>query len=417
MIRTLAVTFSIGVASVAAADPGAEPFTSYYAFGDSLSDDGKLGTLTPPSLGGRFSTGRVWTELLADRFAAAGRETQNFALGGSTAGPVNTTDYRARLPEDPGPEQLAAVAQLEAISTFGGQVAVSQAVVRDPGENPLVSVLFGANDLFQQLPALVGGVFGTSEPSNLLPNLQQTVTELAERTAAAIADNITALNAGNSSFDDFLVVNLADFSQTPAFGPWGIAAAEAQLNALLAQVTDPDNIPQELADQIALAEFQRLYLTFDPTPGVDGADSFAQLATLEFNSALENELASLSGDIHTTLFRQDLFFEELLASAAADGINIFEPCTPSFTTNTGISCAFVRNDAGQIIGIDPSAADGFFFGDSVHPTGFVQRAFAGSVIETLVDQLPPVPVPAGFPLLAAGLGALGLIARRKKRQA
>ncbi|WP_436398493.1 SGNH/GDSL hydrolase family protein [Roseobacter sp. S98] len=417
MIRTLAVTFSIGVASVAAADPGLEPFTSYYAFGDSLSDDGKLGTLTPPSLEGRFSTGRVWTELLADRFSSVGLETDNFALGGATAGPVNTTNYRAQLPENPTADDLAAIERIEANATFDRQVLDAQVAITDPGENPLVSVLFGANDLFQQLPALVGGVFGTSEPADLFPKLQQTVKDLADRTAAAIADNITALNAGNSSFDDFLVVNLADFSQTPAFGPWGVGVADAQLNALLAQVSDPDNIPQELAEQIALAEFQRLYLTFDPTPGVDGADSFAQLATLEFNRALESELAMLGDGINTTLFRQDLFFEELLASAAADGINIFEPCTPSFTTNTGISCAFVRNDAGQIIGVDPSIADGFFFGDSVHPTGFVQRAFGESVIETLEDQLPPVPVPAGFPLLAAGLGALGIVARRKKRQA
>ncbi|NNF25490.1 MAG: VPLPA-CTERM sorting domain-containing protein [Rhodobacteraceae bacterium] len=44
-------------------------------------------------------------------------------------------------------------------------------------------------------------------------------------------------------------------------------------------------------------------------------------------------------------------------------------------------------------------------------------AFRASVLVTgddITDQIPPVPLPAGLPLLAAGLGAIGLLRARRK---
>ena len=55
--------------------------TGLIVLGDSLSDDGKLeGLLAPPSFEGRFSNGRVFTELLADDFKSARQTTLNLAI-------------------------------------------------------------------------------------------------------------------------------------------------------------------------------------------------------------------------------------------------------------------------------------------------------------------------------------------------
>ena len=106
-------------------------FTSFYVFGDSLSDDGKL-TLPPPSLGGRWTNGLTYAEIVARDFAVSG----NLALGGATAEPDNETLYPA---------------EARPLATLGGQVAAFLAAdpIATAGSNPLVSILIGANDIFQ----------------------------------------------------------------------------------------------------------------------------------------------------------------------------------------------------------------------------------------------------------------------------
>ncbi|MES2695425.1 MAG: autotransporter domain-containing protein [Verrucomicrobiota bacterium] len=70
-------------------------FTSQYSFGDSLSDNGNLFTLTrqppPPYVNGRFSNGPTFAELLGQPMVpAAGLSSvganRNYAYGGATAG-------------------------------------------------------------------------------------------------------------------------------------------------------------------------------------------------------------------------------------------------------------------------------------------------------------------------------------------
>ncbi|WP_299400945.1 SGNH/GDSL hydrolase family protein [uncultured Roseobacter sp.] len=409
MIRTLVIAIGLSTASVASADPGLEAFTSYYAFGDSLSQDDKLPQLTPPSLDGRFSSGRVWTEYLADVFNDAGKDTRNFALGGATAGAENTTPYEGFFPAPRTPAQDAQLAQLRAISTFDGQVQVAQATVPDPGDNPLVSVLFGANDIFQKLPNVVAEALNTSDPLEIPGRVAAGIGALASETVGSIVSGINKLHAGNDAFDDFLVVNLADISKTPAFGAWGIGAAQAELDALITAGAP--------LDDIRAAALQLEFLSADP--------SFAKLASLAFNETLAAALAgvapgieTLDEDIQISVFDQAAFLEDFIATSALNGINVSEPCTPSFTANAGISCVYVTDDAGNIIGLDLPQAENFFFGDSVHPTGFVQEEFGRRVIASLEGQMPaPVPLPAGLPLLVAGLGAFGLIARRKTKRA
>ena len=75
-------------------------FTSQFTFGDSLSDNGNLLAATttlgvpnppPPYFQGRFSSGRVFTELLGNTIApavtapATAKTNLNFAFGGATA--------------------------------------------------------------------------------------------------------------------------------------------------------------------------------------------------------------------------------------------------------------------------------------------------------------------------------------------
>ncbi|MGZ2259555.1 SGNH/GDSL hydrolase family protein [Roseobacter sp. A03A-229] len=370
----LSLGLAFGLATGAQA--GVLDFTSYYALGDSLSDDGKLGQLAPPSVGGRFSNGPVWTEIIADRFRAAKKETQNLALGGATAGNINTTDYSGggTVP----PEQVAA---LTALSTFQNQAATLAATVGNAGSNPLVSVLFGANDFFQQL--------GTAEFNPV-------------RTASEVISGIRAVAASGPQFDDFLVSNLPDISRTPAFNA-ELVVAQATLAALKA---DPTTAPEVIAE----AEAAVAGLT-DRATAIRGA-------SLLFNAKLEAGLQELEAVDGLTITRVDQFsyFSDLIANASSFGITdtIF-PCTTTLRElQLDGNCSFVGfTDDGQPI-FDPTLADKLLFADGVHPNRIAQAQFAEFALSTIEDRLPtPVPVPAGLPLLLAGLGVFGVVARRR----
>ncbi|WP_299850756.1 SGNH/GDSL hydrolase family protein [uncultured Roseovarius sp.] len=222
-------------------------YTSFYSFGDSLSDDGKFTQLDPPSFGGRFSNGLVWAEHIEDQFVAARRDTGNLALGGATAGDVNLR------PSGP-------------LSTFKGQVAVFANSLRtglglptrvlpsvevkstgpQPGANPLLSVWFGANDIFQGFNPISA--------------------------ADAVADGIRLLNSIDKNvFDDFLVVALPDLGKTPAFAGADSAGATFASNLFNAQLArhlralrieglnivgfDPGTVVQQILDSIDAGTF------------------------------------------------------------------------------------------------------------------------------------------------------------------
>ncbi|MEO0943344.1 MAG: SGNH/GDSL hydrolase family protein [Pseudomonadota bacterium] len=151
-------------------------FTSFVALGDSLSDDGKLGALQPPSDGGRFSNGPTFAEVIGDEFLAS----FNLAIGGATAGDN-------AMPIAP-------------ISTFTGQVGFLNSLLGGIssalGNNPLVSVLFGANDLFQNLGTVPG---------------------IGMQAAMDVEDGIRNVAALDPRFDDFLLISLPNLGLTPAF--------------------------------------------------------------------------------------------------------------------------------------------------------------------------------------------------------
>ncbi len=163
-------------------------FTSFYSFGDSLTDDGKFGLagagglLEPPSFGGRFTNGLTWSEYIEDDFAAAGADTRNYALGGATASPTNFLN--------PGP--LATLAkQIEAF-TFELLSPLASPPL-NPDTNPLVSLWFGANDIFQG----------------------QSATAAADFVTAGVR-SISALgSAAGTMFDDFLLMSLPAIPGAP----------------------------------------------------------------------------------------------------------------------------------------------------------------------------------------------------------
>ena len=178
----------VAIGTTAVATTVSDTFTSFYVFGDSLSDLGRVGVGPglPPYDGNSFSNGPVWAETFADAFGPT-QDTENFARGGATAG---------------GADNLVPIENLRN-ETFAGQVGLFDDAGVAAGDNPLVAAWFGANDLFAIAEA------GVSLDIAVL---------LARSAATAVATNIRALNALDPGvFNDFLVFNLPDIGSTPGF--------------------------------------------------------------------------------------------------------------------------------------------------------------------------------------------------------
>jgi phospholipase/lecithinase/hemolysin len=335
-------------------------FTSYFATGDSLSDNGKLvDAFEAPSVGNRFSNGKVWVEHIADHFAFS----RNFAVGGATAGAFNTTPY-----PDP----------LLPIGTFAGQARAVTALEPAAGSNPLVSVLFGANDIFQGLSA------GTITPAAV------------EGFASDVAQGIRDIWAGGPQFDDFAVANLPDLGAIPAFN-LPVLLAQGNL-ALLEEEGAPEIQIDAARNALASPEM---------------AKTAASALTGVFNRALDRELDTLSRDV--TIYRIDQFgyFENLLADPASLGLlTATLPCTANLRASpVPEDCILLPDGAGGFVQ-NPALADLFLFIDPVHPNRIVHEDFARFAAEEIARQVAVIPLPAGLPLLLAGLGGLALLRRR-----
>jgi outer membrane lipase/esterase len=187
-------------------------YTSFVAFGDSLTDNGNLfaatgGTLppNPPYFNGRFSNGPTWAEQVAARFAAAGKFAANFAFGGASA----VTNF------DPVPDMEFQLLQA-GLSIPPGAL----------GPKPLMSLWFGANDIFNVLDQ----AFATEDEA----------IAVAEAAAAAVA-NVVGINTAFGI--DVVLLNLPDLGRIPRFALFDTAdadkatAAAAAFNARLAALT------------------------------------------------------------------------------------------------------------------------------------------------------------------------------------
>lgn len=194
---------TLAASAALATTASAQSYGRLVVFGDSLSDNGNLylasGRTQPPSppyFQGRFSNGPVFTELLgftAANFNGPVTGSINYAYGGSR------TDNAVAFP--PGMRQ-----QLTTYTAAGGAF----------GSRDLVSVLGGANNIFQSL-----GAFAVLPPAAqgnptgyVTPVLNAAVADMA-----FIVDSIAARGAGT-----VLVTNLPRLGLTPQFRPTPLAA-------------------------------------------------------------------------------------------------------------------------------------------------------------------------------------------------
>lgn len=188
-------------AGAMASAASAQTYNRLVVFGDSLSDNGNLYVATgntqptsPPYFQGRFSNGPVFTELLGFN---AGRS----AAGAPRTGSINYAYGGARTDSSAFPPGMRN--QLLQYTGGGGTF----------GANDLVSILGGANNIFQAVPA-----------ASVSPNPTGAIQPVALAAAADInfiVNSVAAAGAGT-----ILVANLPNLALTPQFnqGPGAPAA-------------------------------------------------------------------------------------------------------------------------------------------------------------------------------------------------
>ena len=182
---TLAAVSTAGAA-------GAQSYNRLVVFGDSLSDNGNLFAATggtnptsPPYFQGRFSNGPVFTELLGFN---AGRYT----AGAPVTGSVNYAFGGARTDSQASPPGMRN--QLLAYTGAGGKF----------GAGDLVSILGGANNIFQGIPA----AGASANPQGSI----STVALGAATDMKFIVNSVASAGAGT-----ILVTNLPRLGTTPQF--------------------------------------------------------------------------------------------------------------------------------------------------------------------------------------------------------
>ena len=204
-----AAALTIAAFGAVASAASAQTYTRLVVFGDSLSDNGNLYAATagasptsPPYFQGRFSNGPVFTELLGFN---AGR----YALGAPVTGSVNYAFGGARTDSSAFPPGMRN--QLLAYTGGGGTF----------GANDLVSVLGGANNIFQAFPG------AAASPATAQATMQ------AVATSAAGDVNFIVNSIAGSGAGTILVTNLPRLGITPQFaasnplvGPTGSALAD-----------------------------------------------------------------------------------------------------------------------------------------------------------------------------------------------
>lgn len=183
---------TVAAAGAFASAASAQTYSRLVVFGDSLSDNGNLFAATgntqptsPPYFQGRFSNGPVFTELLGFN---AGRS----ALGAPVTGSINYAYGGARTDSSAFPPGMRN--QLLAYTGGGGTFRSTD----------LVSILGGANNIFQGLPAAGGA-----------PNPVAAINPVIAAAAADmnfLVNSIAAAGAGT-----ILVGNIPSLGNAPAF--------------------------------------------------------------------------------------------------------------------------------------------------------------------------------------------------------
>lgn len=256
-----AAALAVAAMGAVASAANAQTYNRLVVFGDSLSDNGNLylatgGTtpLSPPYYQGRFSNGPVFTELLgfnAGRYAAGAPVTGsiNYAFGGArTDSALSPPGMRNQL-----------LAYLGAGGTFGA--------------NDLVSILGGANNIFQAIPAAGASPSPTGAITPVVLGAASDINFLVNQVATAGAGTI-------------LVTNLPRLGITPQFnqGPGAVAAPLADFagqsfnSALLTQLMTTAGVQPNT--NIILMD---LYKISDPLAANPGAFGLTNVTDACFN--------------------------------------------------------------------------------------------------------------------------------------
>lgn len=227
----------------------------------------------------------------------------------------------------------------------------------EAGDRPLVGLWFGANDVRAAAEGYLADL-GAIDP----------VLNAAEQGAAAEA-----------AFDDALaIVEEAAATQIEAFSILG--------------------------EQPGFDDFLT-FTTYSGIPDPDAARTPAFDLTLAFNAALLDGIAGLSGS-DDTFYVVDVFsigVDLAVNGGAVLGFeNVSEPCL-----------TFV--DGAPAVCENP---DSYLIWDDVgHLTGAAHATLASIVEDEILSAQPaPIPLPAGFPLLLAGIFGLGVLGRRGRRK-
>lgn len=194
---------TVAAAGAFASAASAQSYNRLVVFGDSLSDNGNLYAATfntqptsPPFFQGRFSNGPVFTELLGFN---AGRS----AVGAPVTGSINYAYGGARTDSSAFPPGMRN--QLLAYTNAGGTF----------GSNDLVSILGGANNIFQAVPA-----------ASVAQNPAGAIAPFAQAAAADI--NFIVNSVATAGAGTILVGNLPNLALTPQFNQ-GAGAPAAPL--------------------------------------------------------------------------------------------------------------------------------------------------------------------------------------------
>jgi outer membrane lipase/esterase len=187
----------------------ADTYSSFWVFGDSLSDTGNIARIIPgfpppPYFQNRLSNGPVWAEDFLDDFGAG--QSGNFAVAGS---------------------QIDAGSG--ALPGFDLQLDAYQFVPKTLGNRALAAVWFGANDMFATIeaagddPVNASSIVATGI-SGVIGSLSSGVTRLLQSGVSSIA-----------------LFNLPDLGATPRLAAEGAAvqglgsSVTGAFNAALAQ--------------------------------------------------------------------------------------------------------------------------------------------------------------------------------------
>ena len=227
-IAATAATLTLSAAPVAAATV-ADVYSSFWVFGDSLSDSGNISAIfegldppidfpPEPYFEGRFSNGPVWHEEFTLGFAPGA--SGSLAVGGaravSTADPLGLQDL---------PEQVA-------LFTAG-----VDANLLTLGDTPLAAIFSGANDILGAAAAAALGF--VPEPAQDL-----FFATTAKTVVASIGAAVDTL--AGSGIGDFALFTLPDLGATPRIAALG--GAEVGRKATIAFNTAFDTLVQDLRD-------------------------------------------------------------------------------------------------------------------------------------------------------------------------